>query len=103
MGIIFYFSSQQTTGVGGDFYWTRFAVLKTFHLIEYAILAIFLFFAIKKYQLTILFSYLYGISDEIHQYFVPGRTSRFRDTLFDFAGILIGLFILKKINLSKKL
>jgi len=97
MGIIFYFSSRQTTGIGGDSYWLRFAILKTFHLIEYAVLAIFLFFGFKKYNLSIIFAYLYGLSDEIHQYFIFGRTGRFRDTLFDLAGILIGLFIFNKI------
>jgi VanZ family protein len=101
MSVIFYFSSRQTTGIGGDSYWVRFAILKTFHLIEYAALAIFIFFAIKKYKWSILIAYLYGLSDEFHQYFVPGRTSRFRDTLFDLAGILIGLFIFKKISQTK--
>ena len=107
MGVIFYFSSRQTTGIGGDSYWLRFVILKTFHLIEYAVLVVFLVFAIKKYQWSMLIAYFYGISDEIHQYFIPGRTSRFQDTFFDLAGILIGLFIFKKlfnkkINLSKK-
>jgi len=97
MVIIFYFSSQQTTGIGGNSYWIRFAILKSFHLIEYAILAILTIFAIKKYNWTVLIAYFYGISDEIHQYFIPGRTSRFRDTIFDLAGIAIGLFIFKKL------
>ena len=48
MGVIFYFSSRQTTGIGGDSYWLRFAILKSFHLIEYAILLIFWFIALKK-------------------------------------------------------
>lgn len=97
MAVIFYFSCKQTTGIGGDSYWFRFVILKSFHLIEYAILAIFLFFALKKKNLTILIAYLYGISDEIHQSFTLGRTSRFRDTLFDLAGILIGTYIFQKL------
>jgi len=102
MSVIFYFSSRQTTGIGGDSYWFRFAILKSFHLIEYAILAVLLFFAIKKFKWTILISYLYAISDELHQYFIPGRTGRFRDTLFDLAGILIALFIIKMFVFPKK-
>lgn len=97
MSVIFYFSCRQTTGIGGDSYWLRFAILKSFHLIEYAILAIFLYFALKKQNPTILVGYLYGISDEIHQRFTLGRTSRFRDTLFDLAGVLIGVYIFKKL------
>lgn len=109
MGIIFYFSSQQTTGIGGDSYWVRFAILKSFHLIEYAFLFILINFAIKTDIYSIIISYLYGVSDEIHQYFIPGRTSKFTDTLIDLTGILIGFLILKyfispvfkKLKLSK--
>jgi VanZ family protein len=110
MGIIFYFSSRQTTGIGGDSYWLRFAILKSFHIIEYATLFVLIFFGLQKFSLSIFISYLYGISDEIHQFFVVGRTSRFRDTLFDLLGIIIGFLFLKfiilplltKIKLPKK-
>lgn len=99
MIIIFYFSSQQTTGIGGDSYWLRFTVLKSFHLIEYAILTILLFISIKKYNYLILTAYLYALSDELHQTFISGRTGRFRDSLFDLTGILIAILI---INFFKK-
>jgi VanZ family protein len=110
MGIIFYFSSQQTTGIGGDSYWLRFFILKSFHLIEYAILFILINFAINSGINSILIAYLYGVSDEIHQSFIPGRTSKFTDTIIDLLGISIGLLILKfiliplikKLKLSKK-
>ena len=97
MSVIFYFSSQQTTGVGGTNQTTRFLILKSFHLIEYAFLAWLLSFAIFKKKWVVLIAYLYAISDEIHQSFIPGRTSRFQDTLIDLVGILIGLFIFRKI------
>ena len=95
MGVIFYFSSRQTTGIGGDSYWLRFAILKSFHLIEYAILLIFWFIALKKFNLSFLISYLYSFTDEFHQYFVPGRTAKLRDTFFDLTGIFIGFLIIK--------
>lgn len=95
MGIIFYFSSRQTTGIGGDSYWLRFAILKSFHLIEYAILFFCLFYAFRKTKPSFLISYLYSFTDEFHQYFIPGRTSKLRDTFFDLAGIIIGLLIIK--------
>lgn len=97
MVVIFYFSSRSTTGIGTN-ETDRFLILKSFHLIEYAILAFLLLFAIYKTKLVIFISYLYAISDEIHQAFVPGRTSRFRDTLIDLIGILIGVFIFTKIK-----
>lgn len=101
MGVIFYFSSRQTTGIGGDSYWLRFFILKSFHLIEYAILFIFWFIALKKINLSFLIAYIYSFTDELHQYFIPGRTAKLRDTFFDLAGILIGLLIIK--YLSKKI
>ncbi len=109
MGIIFYFSSRQTTGIGGDSYWTRFLILKSFHLIEYAILFILINFALNSIFISIIVSYLYGVTDEIHQLLTPGRTSKFTDTLFDLSGIIIGFLVfkyilipvLKKLKLSK--
>ena len=102
MSIIFYFSSRQTTGIGGNNETTRFLILKSFHLIEYAFLACLLSLAIFKKKWVIIFAFLYAISDEIHQYFIPGRTCRFRDTLIDLTGILIGIFIFNKIFSKKK-
>ncbi|MDD2225086.1 MAG: VanZ family protein [Candidatus Shapirobacteria bacterium] len=102
MSVIFYFSSRQTTGIGGTNETNRFLILKSFHLIEYAFLAGLLSLAIFKKKWVILIAYLYAISDEIHQSFVPGRTSRLRDTLIDLIGILIGIFIIDKIFSKKK-
>ena len=109
MSVIFYFSFRQTTGIGGDSYWFRFLILKSFHLIEYAILFILLNYALNNYFYSVIIAYLYGCSDEIHQLFTPGRTSKFTDTLIDLLGILIGLIcfkfiitpIFKKLKLSK--
>jgi VanZ family protein len=97
MAIIFYFSSRQTTGIGGDSFWLRFFILKSFHLIEYGLLFIFINFAINNNLNSIIISYLYGVSDEIHQSFIPGRTARLTDTLIDLLGIFIGLLMLKAI------
>lgn len=99
MLIIFYFSSQQTTGIGGESYLFRFALLKSFHIVEYAILTLLLFFVIKKNKYLFLASYIYALSDEFHQMFVPGRTGNIQDTFFDIFGIFIGLLIL---NFFKK-
>lgn len=37
---------------------------------------------------------LYGVSDEIHQLFVPGRSGALKDVLFDAAGAAIGVLAL---------
>jgi VanZ family protein len=95
MVIIFYFSSRPTASFVADQPVLRFYLLKSFHIVEYAILAILLFFGYKKFKFSIPIAYLYAVSDEIHQYFVPGRSCRFTDTLIDLGGILIGSMLLK--------
>lgn len=94
MLIIFYFSSIPTTSIIGSST-TRFLILKSFHLIEYAILSILVYLAVSNYRKTLIISYLYSLSDEFHQYFIPGRTSKFTDTLIDLIGISLGIMLLK--------
>ena len=50
------------------------------------------------------FGTLYAISDEFHQYFVPGRSCEFRDMCIDSAGVAVGCIICMIIleNLNKK-
>ena len=37
---------------------------------------------------------IYAISDEVHQYFIPGRSARIIDVCIDSTGVLTGIFIL---------
>lgn len=58
----------------------------------------------KQYIIfAIIFGILYGISDEFHQLFVPGRSSEVRDALADTVGVIIGtlLFHLNRKRLLK--
>ena len=41
------------------------------------------------------FSFLYSISDEIHQFFVPERACRIYDIYIDFFGILFGILLFR--------
>ncbi len=78
---------------------------KFFHMLEFAILTILLFRAFKfsklkfiqqgKYWLTLLAGSLYGLSDEIHQSFVPGRIADPFDWLADVIGTLLVLYFLR--------
>lgn len=94
MFVIYYFSSIPTNIITGTTV-KRFIILKSFHLVEYAVLSILIYFATIKYLPAIYISYVYALSDEMHQFFVPGRTSKFSDTLIDLGGILIGIIIIK--------
>lgn len=41
---------------------------------------------------------LYAVSDEIHQYFVPGRNCKLRDVIIDSCGVLTGVLIVRFIK-----
>jgi VanZ family protein len=43
--------------------------------------------------LSVLSAGLYGISDEIHQYFVPGRSADVMDVAADFVGAAWGVLL----------
>jgi len=94
-----------------------FPVRKSAHFFLYFVLAIIVFtFCLKKFKMTrksfiitILFCFLYSITDEIHQLFVVGRTSRILDIFIDTIGATIstliyyGIYqIIKKKRLSSK-
>lgn len=77
---------------------------KLAHIIAYAILTWFWWRALSaRRQVTwgVLFAaftltILYGISDEIHQLFVPGRHGRLADVLFDTSGALLMILLLRQ-------
>jgi VanZ family protein len=48
--------------------------------------------------LSILSSSLYGISDEIHQHFVPYRNADLIDALMDIAGSVFGVYVYQVIQ-----
>lgn len=54
------------------------------------------------FWLAVLLGCAYGVSDEIHQHFVPGRSCDWRDGIADGLGVLAGalfyLYLLKKKN-----
>lgn len=77
---------------------------KFYHFLVYAAFGFLVarsFFSLKfsenfhKYYLlfAILFSAIYGLSDEIHQSYVPGRFSSIGDFIADFSGSTIGALI----------
>lgn len=102
--IIFYFSSQ--SGIESSEVSSNLYVRKLGHLTEYALLGFFSCSyimqktAVKIHSLlySFLFLFLYAISDEFHQYFVPGRNGNIIDVFIDFLGGSIGIFILYKMS-----
>ncbi|ATD54028.1 VanZ family protein [Clostridium chauvoei] len=84
-------------------------VRKTAHFSEYLILFAFAYNVLILYTdkksariCSLIFVFLYACSDEIHQYFIPGRAMAFKDILIDTSGGLFG-FIIGYIHEKRKL
>ena len=105
--IIFVISGKQTAGPG--FYFP--GIDKIFHLVEYTPFGFLIFRALKGYQTsssdtkilvwTVILTLCYGITDEIHQHFVPNRQADVLDVLADTVGGLIGGLLFMKIKTRK--
>jgi VanZ family protein len=106
--LIFIQSSRPSPDITPD--WRFFD--KVLHFTAYALLgALFLrAFNITRIKhhlkliiiLSIILSSLYGISDEIHQSFVPFRTADAMDALADILGSIAGVYLFQKtLNISR--
>ncbi len=100
--VIFLLSSQSTAVVTHD---------KIAHTCAYAIMA-FLFARAcsahtsvfwKIWLFAFLISTFYGVSDEFHQSFVPGRNSSIDDVMADALGAFIGGFVYVSLTRIPKL
>lgn len=104
--LIFAFSSR-TTGIVTEIHWQDFVFKKTIHVIEYFVFCLLLFRALKasgvkelKNALFISFysALVYGITDEIHQSFIPGRTANVRDIVIDGTGAMFSVYFVSKLK-----
>ena len=93
-GLIFFLSSQSSFPVPPGI-WDFDKVL---HCIEYAGLAFLIARALVSLDVTAaaavsaILATVYGATDELHQYFVPGRSCDVRDWIADAAGAAVGAF-----------
>lgn len=93
---IFFFSSSINPVSLPD---TGFSLDKVAHAVLYAGLAATVSVGIRRSRPTvrpwvqfvvpIVFAALYAVSDELHQYFVPGRYCDFKDILADVTGAIL--------------
>ena len=92
---------------GGERWELRHTVIvvvrKAAHVAEYAALGFFTYLHVhfsesfsekKKMLYSLGFCAFYGATDEIHQYFVPGRFSTALDVLIDTGGAIVGILLL---------
>ncbi|MEK7307815.1 MAG: VanZ family protein [Nitrospirota bacterium] len=93
-GVIFYFSSipDLKSGLEYDFF-----LRKAAHITEYFIFTFLLYRAfsgsfsinpLRLFMYPAVLSFLYAVSDEIHQYFILGRNCAAQDVLIDGLGII---------------
>jgi len=92
MALIFLASSVPAKSLGGGLS-SQAPIL---HFFEYSILG-FLAYPVlgSRYPAfySVLFASLYGVSDEVHQLFVPGREFDVLDIFYDFIGSLFGVYL----------
>ena len=101
MAVIFIFSSIPKGTLIPDFDVWDLLIKKSAHLLIYGLLALsylwgFTGWAGIKWQHlagALLMSILYGISDEYHQIFTPGRNGNIIDVAIDMLGASIALLI----------
>ena len=93
-GIIFGVSSIPTLPKVG-FLWWDFVAKKSAHMLEYGMLMYLLIRARLPWHQALIYGIAYAISDEIHQKFVTGRTSKITDVGFDTVGMLASLQLVK--------
>jgi VanZ family protein len=102
--VIFYFSSLPTAPIA-KIYWREFVIKKSAHVFEYAIYTALMYRALKESGVerkeagvySIIMAILYGISDEFHQSFTPGRDPRMRDIIFDTIGASLAIYAIWKL------
>lgn len=77
---------------------------KTAHFCEFALLAVLFLRAFRRtsgnnsarwWIWAGFLSIIYAVTDECHQYFVPGRCPALRDAMIDTLGVISGLIIYK--------
>jgi len=93
---IFVFSSQSAINAPEVFPYSD----KLLHFLEYAIFGFLLLRALCSTgavsvgvglrAIAVILAVIYGLSDEIHQHFVPGRAMDMMDFLSDSVGALVG-------------
>ena len=105
MGAIFALSSFHKVALP---FVDRPSVDKIYHAIEYAVLGYLIIRALEQgfrmygwamIAVGIILCALYGVSDEIHQFFVPGRYFSYWDMAANTVGAALGCWIYLRIRL----
>ena len=112
MAAIFVFSTRQRVQVS-EVFAVQFLFFKSLHILEYGMLFLLWFRALYNtlkpsapiVVYAALISYIYAVSDEVHQSFVLTREPAVRDIAIDICGITIAAYFVWKLlpRLPRKL
>lgn len=103
MAVIFYLSAQPSLGLPGLFEGQD----KVMHFVTYGVLAFLVArgigpvqgeFSWRRVFAAVAFAVAYGISDEFHQSFVPGRSPSVFDLVADGLGALAGAWFARRLG-----
>ena len=75
----------------------KIAHFSVYTVVGFSVMGFMCTFDIKnivKFITSFAIGVTYAITDEVHQYFIPGRSARVLDVCIDSAGVLTGIFIL---------
>jgi VanZ family protein len=98
-GVIFFLSSQPGMDIPPPFPHMD----KLLHALAFGLLGFFLLGGLRpgkdgyssgQLLLAIAIAGIYGVLDEVHQHFVPGRMPDVLDVLADFIGAVLGVYLL---------
>ena len=84
-------------------------IRKTAHFMIFLIFGVLVFLLSGCYKdikpsllISLAVCFLYAVSDEVHQIFIPGRAGMIKDVFLDFSGSVTGIFLLYLYILIKK-
>jgi VanZ family protein len=102
LAAMFFFSSLHRTPIPQSKYisWDKLVHLTEYTIMGYLAARALFFSGFRRISrdylwIAIFFGLLFGISDEIHQFYVPGRSSSPWDVLADLAGVIVGALVFR--------
>lgn len=88
------------SGSGGESVWLFSVIWNSGHIVVYFVLSILVLAALewpeqgrRRAAFAVLIAGTYGVIDEIHQSFVPGRDCSVLDIVNDFLGAVLGVWL----------
>jgi len=110
MGFIWFLSSHPSDEFIETPFWFDDLLKESLHLVEFGILFwLFVLALIRHTRLTqktsvivAIISILYGLTDEIHQAFVPSRSATVIDFIKDTIGVIVSYWVLKTWYFTKE-